>query len=334
MAADQDSERSRRLLFATDLEAGTVRMADLARAEVRAATRSRRVPSALSRRYQASLMRRGALGYEGETVARAMAARRAVLGPAATGPPRLLVRVDAFPHPLAADDAGRYGTERFRRVHDLLSTAGVRYLTPVTPRVSYAPLDPHGSRWRPLDDGEIDQIAQLRRDGVTFAAGGLDHRTRRRGEAHLSEFAGRKPATLGERLDEAAEELAAAAIRPDVIVPPWGRFGWRLWPELTKRYMVVGGRRESLSAFGYHDGPLWRGDAVWMPAYPPLHGTAVEVLAAVRRLEEIGAALWVPIVLDWARESDEDLAAVARAAAPFSTDWEDFLAAVRFSRVP
>src|SRR5690554_4647525 len=103
MAADQDSERSRRLLFAPELEARTVRMADLARADVRAATRSRRVPSAISRRYQASLMRRGALGFEGETVARAMAARRAVLGDAAEGPPRLVVRVDAFPHPLAGD---------------------------------------------------------------------------------------------------------------------------------------------------------------------------------------------------------------------------------------
>ena len=332
MATDTDSERSRRLLFAPELEAGTVRMADLARAEVRAATRSRRVPSAISRRYQASLMRRGGLSYEGETVARMMQARRAVLGDAAEGPPRLLVRVDAFPHPLAADDPERYGTERFRRVHELLAGAGLRYLTPVTPRVSHAPAQPRGEEWRPLDDGELDQLAQLRRDGVAFAAGGLDHRTRRSGAARRSEFVGLKPAALGERLDEAAAELAAAAIYPEVLVPPWGRFEWRQWPEMAKRYPVIGGRRESLDTFGYHDGPLWRGDAVWIPAFAPLHGPAAQALAAVQRLEEIGAAVWVAVVLDWADDSPEDLAARARAAAARSTDWEVFLAAVRFSR--
>ena len=205
----------------------------------------------------------------------------------------------------------------------------------MAPRVSRRPLDPRGQDWRPLDDGELEQLAELRRDGVAFGAGGLDHRTRRGAARRRSELAGLRNEALAERLDLAAEELAAAAIRPDVLVPPWGRFGWRQWPELAKRYSVIGGRRESVGTFGYHDGPLWRGEAVWMPAYSPLHGTAAEVLAAVRRLEELGAALWVPVVLDWGRETDaglDDLAELAGRMAPLSTDWEVFLDAVRFSR--
>jgi hypothetical protein len=43
----------------------------------------------------------------------------------------------------------------------------------------------------------------------------------------------------------------------------------------------------------------------------------------------------VPIALDWGRESDAGLTELARfatTAAPLASDWEEFLAAVRFSR--
>lgn len=332
---DSDTDRSRRLLFAPELTDGSIRPADLARAPVREAVRSRRIPAAPSRAYQRSLMGRGRLSYESETVRRAMAARRTVLGERASGPPRLLVRLDAFPHPLAFDDPRRYGTERFRAVHALLAEAGLRYLLPVTPRVSRRPLDPRDRGHRRLDDAELELLTELRRDGVTFAAHGLDHRTRRGRPRRRSELSGRSKAALGERLDLAAAELAEAAIRPDILVPPFDRFDFGQWETLAARYAVIGGGPHSVGRLGYHDTPLFRGAAVWAPAYPPLHGAAAEALAGVRRLVEQGAALWVPVALDWGRESDAglaDLGRLAREAARWSMDWEDFLTAVRASR--
>jgi hypothetical protein len=329
MATDRDADRSRRLLFAPELADGTLRGADLARAPVREAVRSRRIPSALSRAYQGSLMGRGALSYESETVPRAMAGREAVLGERAAGPPRLLVRVDAFPHPLTDEDPARYGTGRFRAVHAMFAEAGLRYLLPVAPRVV------RDGEHRRLDDDELELLADLRRDGVTFAAHGLDQRSRRARPRPPSELSGLSKRALAERLDLAADELAEAAIRPDVLVPPFDRFDWRQWPTLAERYSVISGGPASVGRMGYHDTPLWRGAAVWAPAYPPLHDGAADALAAIRRLADRGAALWVPVALDWGHESDaglDDLADLAREAAGWSTDWEDFLDAVRASR--
>lgn len=335
MSADRiqrDRDRSRRLLFAPELADGRIRPSDLARAEVREAIRSRRIPSLPSRRYQRALMRRGALRYEAETVARAMAARRAVLGDEAEGPPRLLVRAGSFPHPLAADEPERYGTERFRRFHEAISQTGLRYLVAVTPRVSRRPFDPRAEGHRPLADDELEMLAQLRRDGVAFAAHGLDHRTRRRSRARRSELSGLSATQAGERLDLAAEELGRAAIHPDVFVPPFDRFDWRHWDELAQRYAVVAAGHPSIDALGYHDGPLWRGDAVWLPSYAPLDGPAATVREAVRGLAEAGAALWIGVAIDWSAEVDApDAAALAREIAGWSTDWERFLTAVRAS---
>ena len=50
--AQRDLERNRRLLFAAELADGSVRPSQLARAPVRAAATSERIPSAVSRRYQ------------------------------------------------------------------------------------------------------------------------------------------------------------------------------------------------------------------------------------------------------------------------------------------
>jgi hypothetical protein len=331
---DRDSQRSRRLLFSAELADGTLRASQLARAEVRAAVPSRRVPSALSRRYQRTLMERGALRVEGETVARAMAARRAVLGDAADGPPRLLVRAGAFPHPLTDEDPARFGTDRMRRFHETLGAHGLRYLVAVTPRVSVRPLDPKATGDRPLRDDELELLGDLRRDGVAFAAGGLDHRTHKRAEAKRSEFAGLSKRALAERLAQADEELAAIAIRPEVLVPPFDRFAWHQWDALAARYDVVAAGRASLETMGFHDAPLWRGDAVFLPTYAPFDGPAAEVLDAVTGLAEQGAALWTGVVLDWPAEVDgEALDRLAARAAPWSTDWEVFLAAVRASAV-
>jgi hypothetical protein len=331
--AETDRDRSRRLLFATELADGSVRPSQLARAAVRDATTSVRVPSLVSRRYQRRLMARGALRYEAQTVARQMAARRAVLGAAADGPPRLLLRAGAFPHPLADEEPARFGIEAFRRAHATLAEAGVAYLLAVTPRVSRRPLDPRDDRWRPLDDDEAELLAQLRHEGVTFAAHGLDHRTRRRAPARRSELAGLNPKELGERLDLAAQELAAVAIRPDVFVPPFDRFDWRQWDTIAARFSVVTAGHDSVDALGFHDGPLWRGDAVWLPVYAPLVGPALDVLTAARTLAEAGASVWAGAAIDWSRETaGSGLATLLREVRPWVMGWETFLDAVRRSR--
>ena len=335
MAGDEDERRSRRLLFAPELESGRVRAPELARAEVRAALATRRVPSLPSRALQRVLMHRGSLTYEGTTVESLMAARRAVLGDDAAGPPRLLIRVDEFPHYRAWDEPRRYGTDAFRRFHSILTEAGVPYLLAVPARVSHEPLDPRGRESRPIDDHEASELADLRRDGVEFALHGLDHRTRRRSARARTELGRRSLTELDERLGQAEEQLARVAVRPEVLVPPFNRFDWRQWPVLAKRYSVVAGGPESVGRFGWHDTPLWRGDAVWMPAYPPLYGRAEDAAGAVGRLAGRGAALWVPVVLHWGWEADsgwEGLERFARAAAPYAAPWRSFLDPVAASR--
>jgi Uncharacterized protein conserved in bacteria (DUF2334) len=329
---DRDSERSRRLLFAPELADGTLRPSRLARTEVREATRARRVPSSVSRRLQRALLDRGALRVREQTIEPALAARRAVLGDAAAGPPRLLVRAGDVPHPLADEDPARYGTQRFRRFHEAMAQAGMRYLVAVTPRVSHDPHDPRGRGDRPLADDELELLADLRRDGVAFAAHGLDHRTRHRAADRRGELVGLSKRELAQRLDRAAAQLAEVAIRPEVFVPPFGRIGWKQWGVLAARYPVVAAGGASLTTMGYHDTPLWRGEAVWMPTYAPFDGPAAEAADAVSELVEAQAALWVPVAVDWSEDVDgEGLARLTRVAARFSVDWELFLAAVRAS---
>ncbi len=202
----------------------------------------------------------------------------------------------------------------------------------MTPRVARRPLDPRDDRWRPLDDRELEVLTDLRREGVTFAAGGLDHRTRRRPPARRSELTGLDAEALGARLDLAAQELAAVAIRPDVFVPPFDRFGRRQWDVIAARYTVVTAGHDSVDVLGYHDGPLWRGDAVWLPVYAPLDGPAPEVLSAARALAQAGASVWAGAAVDWSAESaSAGLAALAAGAGPWFVGWETFLDAVRGS---
>jgi len=69
---------------------------------------------------------------------RQLAARTAGL-PTGTAAPRLLVRVDEFPHAQAWDEPerlARHGSERF---HEIMAGTGVPYLIAVLPRVSRAP---------------------------------------------------------------------------------------------------------------------------------------------------------------------------------------------------
>lgn len=284
----EDERRSRRLLFARELEDGTVREGDLARAPVRAAVFGRRVPSRISRAYQQRLMRRGRLSYLGETLPAVAAARRAVLGDAAAPePPRLLVRLGPFP---GADGAA------LRE----LAEGGLPYLLAVDAA-------------RPLTDPELEALAELRRAGVVFALHGP-----------AGELAGRSVDALNEALAALEERLADhAAIRPDVLVAP-DRLNLRVWKPLAERYSVIAAGPGAVSHMGYHGTPLWRGEAVWMPAYPPFHGDPAGAAAAARALDGAAAGAWVPAAVD--------AGPAARELAPFAARWEDFLEAVRRSR--
>jgi peptidoglycan/xylan/chitin deacetylase (PgdA/CDA1 family) len=330
-----DARRTARLLFAPELAEGRVRERDLDRADVRRAVAPSRVPPAPVRALQRMRMRRQAAPEE-DGVGRAIAVRQAVLGATAPGSPRLLVRVDEFPHYRAWDEPRRYGIERFRHFHAILAEAGVPYLLAVPPRVSRRPLDPHERASRLLDDGERAALADVRADRVELALHGRDHRTRHRSPRRHSELYGLAPGALDARLALAESELVEATrVRPRVFVPPYNRFDAAQWPVLARRFDVVGGGPESVARFGLHPGPSWRGDAVWLPSYPPLYGRAAEVLPAVRRLATIGAATWIPVVLHWGWEADagwEDLRRLAREAARWAAPWDGFLAAVDASR--
>jgi peptidoglycan/xylan/chitin deacetylase (PgdA/CDA1 family) len=205
----------------------------------------------------------------------------------------------------------------------------------VVPQWTHEPMRPDGSGGRPLDDRDRELLERMRTDGVSFAQHGCTHRTRHTHTRHQSELCGLDDAALGALLDRGRRNLAAVGVQPRILVPPFNRFDSRQWPALAARYDVVTGGPESVMHMGFHGGPQWRGEAVYLPCYPPLYDSAAAVLPAVESLitEEIGT--WVPVVLHMGWEIDDDYAALrqlARRIAPFAASWEDFLAEVDASR--
>ena len=307
-----DERRSAYLLFAEELADGTVAAADLARPEVERAVRSLQVPSGLLRRWQVRQVRQGRLDME-ESAGPMLAAREAVLGSRAAGPPRLLVRLDAFPAPRARVDVARAATGALR-------AAGIPFLLTVVPRVP-AP-EAEGGRRR-HDAAEADLLEDLRRDpGVAFGVGGLDGRP----------LDGLDPADLEAALDEADPVLARYGMAPDILVPPDGRIDLRRYRALAERYDVLCGGPGSVATMGFHRTPLWRGDAVWMPVHPPLAGPPSQVADAVRALTRREAALWLPLVLDLGELDPAGLRDVAAALTGLARPWDEFLAAARAAR--
>ncbi len=333
----RDEIRTAGLLFGEELALGLIDADALRTPEVQRGVRVQSVPSAFSRRYQRRQMRRGRLTHAAHVVEPQMQARRAVLGDAAAGRPKVLLRVDAFPALDAYEDGTGEGVRRLQTLHGLLHEAGVPYLLSVLPRVAQRPLDPGGDAWRVHTDAERGELAELRRDGVTFAAHGLDHRTRVRKAARRSEFSGLRRKAAEQRLDTALQALRDEALHADVFVPPFERFDASCWPALAGRFDVVCGGPRSVDTLGFHRAPSWRGDAVWLPAYAPLHGPAADVLPAVERLAAEETSLWIPIALDLAAEAQDGFAALARLAVrlgdgELARPWDDFLLAVRASR--
>src|SRR5262245_10030877 len=127
-----DAQRSARVVFADELRAGRVLERDLNRREVASAVATRPVPPAPVRRLQRLAMKRGVFDFERRNLGPLNAARRAVLGPDAVGPPRFLVRVDEFPLAGAYEQSDRRDAD-FARFHSILTDAGIPYLLAVSP---------------------------------------------------------------------------------------------------------------------------------------------------------------------------------------------------------
>jgi hypothetical protein len=170
---------------------------------------------------------------------------------------------------------------------------------------------------------------------VSVRSNGATHRTRFANPRRHSELGGLDNAALAALLDDGRRRLEASGIAPRVLVPPFNRFDADQWNVLSERYDVITGGPESVLAMGFQGGPVWRGEAVYLPCYEPLYASADVVLGAAERLIEQRVGTWVPVVLHVGWEVDDEFAALARLAqriAPYSASWDGFLDAVDASR--
>jgi hypothetical protein len=330
----RDSLRSARLLFDRELSAGAVSEGDLEDPAVAHATTVRRVPPKPLRVLQRLAMRRGRLDWVNGSARPMAQARAAVLDERAAGPPRLLVRVDEFPHAQAVDRPERYGRERFERFHSVLANAGVPYLLAVVPRASRDYLNPELDESRPLADDELELLRRLPGEGVSYALHGYDHRTKHPHPRRHSELAGLDRAATGALLDRAGAALAEAGVEPRVFVPPFNRFSAEQYEVLAERFDVVCGGPETVMSMGFQRTPLWRGDAVYLPSYQPLYAPAGDLAGPLAELERLEWALWTPVTLHWGWEEErgyEGLERLAPKLASMAVHWDEFLAATRRS---
>jgi hypothetical protein len=284
---------------------------------------------------QALALKAGRLGWERNVVELLLRFRRAALGAEAPGPPRVLVRVDEFPHARAFDPHGKFGTENFRRFHAVLAEAEIPYLLAITPNVSRDYLDPEVEDRRRLDVGEIETLGTLAADRVVFGLHGADHRTRYANPRRHSELLGLSTDDAALRIDEARAVFDDLGHPTPVFVPPFNRFDDSQYPLLAERFEVVCGGPESVRLLGWQPTPVWQGEAVYLPSYAPLYGTSAEAAAGVERLMALEAGIWAPVTLHWGWELEDDFASLRRLCnllQGIAADWTEFLAAVAATR--
>jgi hypothetical protein len=300
---------------------------------VRRVLEPRPVPPAPLRTAQRIAMKLGRLEWERIWLEHLMEARRTVLGEAASGPPRFLVRVDEFPYYTSFDRP--QDIDMSRRFHEVMAGAGLPHLMSVLPQLTHDPLSVGSSGGRALGDEEIALLEQMRRDGVTFAQHGNTHRTRFESPRRRSELCGLASSQTQALLEEGRRRLLAAGVGDTrVFVPPFNRFDAAQYPLLAERFEVICGGPESVALMGFHGGPLWRDGAVYLPCYAPLYADARTVLPAAERLIDMAPGTWVPIVLHTSWEQGDDFRSLARLAeriAPYAASWEELLAEVRRS---
>lgn len=326
----RDDRRTASLLFDDAITDRMTRVVEvMERPEVVEAVTVKRIPSLPSRALQRLAMKRGDLELEAHVIEPQVRAREAVLGSDGRGQPKILLRYDEFPVYEARDRPNERGTAVFERFHDILAEAGVPYCAAVLPLVPERALDPDATGVHPHDAGERELLARMRREGVELALHGLDHRTRHASPRKRSELVGLSDDALGKRLDEGMAILAEQAIRPRVFIPPFNRFTRLQYRVLARRFDVVCGGPESVALMGFHAGPQWRADAVWMPSYPPLYGSARELIGVVERLLAREAAIWLPATLHLAAEADDGFAHLRKLASLLSggvaCEWQLFL---------
>jgi hypothetical protein len=337
-----DRVRTARLLFSSELQAGTIAEASLRNPAVVRATRVKPTPGRAIRTVQLAMRKLGRLDYGRRVAAPLQSARDAVLegrkgaGDGSGPPPRLLVRVDEFPHYRAWEEPDRFGAEAFERFHGIMSAAGVPYLIAALPRVSRSPLTPRPLGSRALDGGEVAMLRRLVDDGVALGLHGLDHRTRDASPRRRSELCGLDERQTDGLVQAALGELAAHGLpAPDVFVAPYNRFDSAQLPVLARRFAVVCGGPESIGTLGFQRPPQWRGETVYLPAYAPFYGRAAQVAGALDRGSDWIAGLWTPVVLHWGWEADagwRDLEALAGRLAEWAVPWSTFLGAVERGR--
>jgi peptidoglycan/xylan/chitin deacetylase (PgdA/CDA1 family) len=100
-----------------------------------------------------------------------------VLGTAATAAPKILIRMDEYPHWRAEHSPARYDDAAFEPWREIMTAADCPHLIAIVPRIADDPMRASGAS-RALTEVEVARLRQLAEDGVTFALHGYDHRTR------------------------------------------------------------------------------------------------------------------------------------------------------------
>jgi peptidoglycan/xylan/chitin deacetylase (PgdA/CDA1 family) len=288
------------------------------------------------RLYQRLQMRRGRLSFERQLLPMAAAARSAAAPKAVHTSPTVLLRVDEFPHARALDDR-RYDRDAFERFHDVLAEAGIPYLIAVLPHPSNDYLNPQASGGRRLSEAEVALLNRVGSEGVTLGLHGRDHRTRHARPSRHSELGGLRTEELEALLDDSLAMMGGIGAVPRVFVPPFNRFDASQWDVLARRFDVICGGPESVPLLGWHATPSWRGDAVWLPSYPPLYGRARDIVPAVERMAEKAAGAWLPVTLHLGWEVDDELAglrSLAKTLAGRAVSWSNFLEEAAASAEP
>jgi hypothetical protein len=333
---DQDALRTARLFFSDEFCERTITDRDLiAHSDQLTVFGSRRVPGPGTRIAHQLALKSKLLDFENGFLSRVRKARRAVLGPGADGPPKFLIRIDEFPDASALDDGPDRWRSATRTLHEALAAAGVPYLMAIVPQYTHRPLDPAAIGGRPLEDDDRALIEQMGRENVTFAQHGMTHRTRYANPRRRSELCGLDARGTEALIVGGRDRLTEMGVSTRVFIPPFNRFDPGQLPQLARHFDVVGGGPETVALMGYVGGPVWRGDAVFLPCYPPLYGGAGDLTPVIDRMVGLGGGTWVPLVIHLSWEIGDgfrSLSALARRVAPYAVSWDEFLQVVDRSR--